>query len=1789
MNGSTIKSRNCCFLIAFTCIGLLGWSHKTYGAEDYSQWAHACTITLNTSASGANVTTAQAGFPVLIRLTNAITAFTFGDAMSGGQDLRFAKSDGTHLPYQIERFDQGNQLAEIWVKVDVNGNDNTQFITMYWGKAGSADSSNGAAVFSNGFLVAAHLNETGNSSSGGYLNAASAGNGTGSGMVSGDETSGIIARGQNFSSIPLTADAAAGQAVVTIAAASTSRFAVGEAVAVSAGGGNSEYKIIQSIDAGTGTITLTTNLVNAYTVAAGSFLARFIRIPSGVNLNAVDFTMSGWVKTTALNGQQYFLNCATVATPNQRFSLGINNTNFYCTKYGDGSVTSPADLNWHYVVATWTNATLLQTLYVDGASVGTHTSGSTNAINGECTIGWRETPNSYEWNGSVDEACVANVARSADWIRLCYQSQMSGASWLSFSSVTVSPPSITSDPSNTTVNAGQTASFTVGASGGGLTYQWQRYVGAAWQDVAGATTATYSFTTAYPTDNGAQFRCHVHNSMGDAYSNAATLTVTCNPPSITQQPLAQSVAAGQNAVFIIGASGQTGYQWQRSNDHGGTWVNVTTGSGGTTNTYTLSTVAGDSGAQFRCQVSNSCGTINSNAVILSVGGCPAPTISSPPHDTTAEVGQTVSFSVTTSGSGLTYQWERSPDGSTWNPVGTNSATFSLTVQSTDNNTRFHCKVTNVCGTTTSYGALLVVCTPPSIATQPAPWTGIAGSTASFSCSVPPAVTSPTYQWQRNDIGGTWGSVPAGNGSGTTTNYTFTAQAADNGISFRCFVTGACSPSVYTNAVTASVCSPPTTTNPSNQSVLEGQPATFSVTAGGGVTYRYQWQYSLDSGVGWSSTSAADTFSTLTFSTLALQNGYRYRCEVWNGCGATPAISTAAVLAVCAPAHMFSQPGNQDKNVGDTAMFTVTATGSLPITFQWQRSPDGTTWANATTGSGGTTNTYTLVTAGSDNNAKFRCMIQNSCGKDSSAVVTLSVCTPPVITVPPHDTNVNPGALVSFKVSVSGTNLTYQWQRSNDGGLNWSIIAGATAPTCTLTTVALDNGAKFMCIVTSKCGSINSSIATLIVCVPVKVTAQNIGRDSVLVGAPITYKMTANGSAVRFQWQKSTDGTTFTPVAGDTLDSISFAAAKSDSGVTWNCVVSGQCGAPITSNPGKVLVYTPVKAAFGLFPPAGIAPLAVTFVDSSTGDFTKRIWAFGDSSTDTNFSGNKSVTHNFNTANNFNVKLLVSGPGGTDTITKQVFTYPLGSDPIQITGSYLTPTKMQIRLTNYGTLTPPAPSIIADSVGLWYKVDSLPATQSQGTFVKWYLPSDLRGRGSEYYDTIPVPALTGSDSVYGITNAILWSDHSYSTFLAGNGFLVLMRDTARVTNDIRISGTYVPDDTALVRLDNVDKIDTLRIDSVGLWYSLTGDTVADFTDKNFTTWLKPAVLAKSGTQYMYPIVNTVFNSEQRTIAVAVIQLGFNRTRSPVNTYKFVVGKPRPANPIHLTARALSPNRIRLTWNNIASAGVERIFIWVRPDSAVPLAIDVTSLNLDTLVPSVADTTIVGSKFNEQTRYYFGAQVYKGGLWSFITAAASANDSTPAALAKLDSNTVRITSLTFDTTVNQIKVCWTLNPIVAESLQVGILYSPDSMPLVDNGNQQVVDVTGISACAYVKLREDLMFDHTYYVSMWLRRPGGKWTDPDPKLHSKDSIHVPLFTWQSVTYSRHVNDTVFAFNNNLRFTNTPDDQSNTPNIVYLRQPDTSWLAGFIPVSIGFEFSNKSAGIPFYVGLKVQSVPTG
>lgn len=129
-----------------------------WALEDYSQWQHSRALRINTTATGADVAGDLHGFPLQVRLDR--TNFEFSQAQPGGKDIRFAKPDGTKLPYEIGYWEPDSGRASLWVLADtVRGHDSSQSIRMHWGKARASDFSNGGRVFrtSDGFVGAWHL------------------------------------------------------------------------------------------------------------------------------------------------------------------------------------------------------------------------------------------------------------------------------------------------------------------------------------------------------------------------------------------------------------------------------------------------------------------------------------------------------------------------------------------------------------------------------------------------------------------------------------------------------------------------------------------------------------------------------------------------------------------------------------------------------------------------------------------------------------------------------------------------------------------------------------------------------------------------------------------------------------------------------------------------------------------------------------------------------------------------------------------------------------------------------------------------------------------------------------------------------------------------------------------------------------------------------------------------------------------------------------------------------------------------------------------------------------------------------------------------------------------------------------------------------------------------------------------------------------------------------------------------------------------------------------------------
>jgi hypothetical protein len=321
------------------------------------------------------------------------------------------------------------------------------------------------------------------------------------------------------------------------------------------------------------------------------------------------------------------------------------------------------------------------------------------------------------------------------------------------------------------------------------------------------------------------------------------------------------------------------------------------------------------------------------------------------------------------------------------------------------------------------------------------------------------------------------------------------------------------------------------TNPTSETVRDGEAASFLATASGTPTPSVQWQVSIDGGSHWNPLPGA-VANVLTFTTVAAYNGYEFRAVFANTVGEV--ISQVATLTVeTEPPVVTTSPASATVVVGHPATFTAAASGLPTPEVQWQVSTNGGAgWSNLP---GATEDSLTIVTTAEENGNKYRAVFTNSVSKATSEAATLTVETLPVVTSSPANRSLVAGQVATFTASAVGLPTPeVQWQVSTNGGAGWSNLPGATEATLTFTTTAQENGNEYRALFTNLVGSVPSATAKLTVETAPVVTKEPTST-SVVAGENARFTASAVGVPTpTVQWQVSTNlGSTW---ANDTSDS-----------------------------------------------------------------------------------------------------------------------------------------------------------------------------------------------------------------------------------------------------------------------------------------------------------------------------------------------------------------------------------------------------------------------------------------------------------------------------------------------------------------------------------------------------------------------------------------------------------------------------------------------------------------------------
>ncbi len=239
---------------------------------------------------------------------------------------------------------------------------------------------------------------------------------------------------------------------------------------------------------------------------------------------------------------------------------------------------------------------------------------------------------------------IATAADNGNQYRAVFTNS-SGTATTTAATLTVNTaPAVTTNPVDTTVCDGATATFTAAASGSPApTVQWQVSSGGPFSDIPGATSTTLMFT-ATTADNGKQYRAVFTNTCGTATTTAATLTVNASTSATT--PADQTVCQGATASFSTTASGTGPFHYA--------WTVDGSPFGGDTSSINVPTGSLSVGTHpVSVTVSGTCGSVVKNATLT----VQAPTATTDPADVSVCMGATASFSTTASGTGpFHYAW-----------------------------------------------------------------------------------------------------------------------------------------------------------------------------------------------------------------------------------------------------------------------------------------------------------------------------------------------------------------------------------------------------------------------------------------------------------------------------------------------------------------------------------------------------------------------------------------------------------------------------------------------------------------------------------------------------------------------------------------------------------------------------------------------------------------------------------------------------------------------------------------------------------------------------------------------------------------------------------------------------------------------------------------------------------------------------------------------------------------------------------------------------------------------------
>jgi hypothetical protein len=699
------------------------------------------------------------------------------------------------------------------------------------------------------------------------------------------------------------------------------------------------------------------------------------------------------------------------------------------------------------------------------------------------------------------------------------------------------PVTISAQSGPTTIVRGESTTVSI-APEGTAPHGIQWYVGTPGNAMAieGATgpehLATPNATTTY--------FASVTNRCGTVTSSPVLITVNepCVPAFIGAQSASTTIIRGESATLSLTPAGSTPRTIQ--------WYRGTTAIDGATNATYLATP--DESTTYSGIVTNACGEASSTPITVIVDdACVPASIAAQSSSATNTRGESTMLSVTPAGSTpRTIQWYAGASVID----GANAPTYEASPTAT---TTYRAVVTNECGEAASTPVTVTVvepCIPATISSQSSSVTIVSGDSTMLSI-VPGGSTPRSIQWYQ----GTPASFLRVDGA-TASTFVIAPIAT---VSYFAVVTNQCGSATsipVTITVTTACVMPSLTAQSGSTSIVRGESTTLSVTASGTAPRTAQWYTGTPANASYIEGATDTTYAASPNATTS------YFAIISNACGATNSSPvTITVTDACVPATIASQSNSTSISSGESALLSVTASGTSPRTIQWYigtpSSPSlivGASSASHTVSPAVTTSYFARVS--------------NSCGSDDSSPVTITVdCSRPSITAHPQSHTIEEGQLATLSVGYDGA-TSVQWY--SDEQSFFAPISGATSSTLQRSPSATH---RYFARVTNSCGSTDSATATITVnppsCNPVFITQQPANR-SITEGQSATLTVGATGTNLQYQWQQNISGV-WTNLTGKTTFSLTVTPPAGTH--QYRVMVSNACGL-MTSGVVTVTVGVP---------------------------------------------------------------------------------------------------------------------------------------------------------------------------------------------------------------------------------------------------------------------------------------------------------------------------------------------------------------------------------------------------------------------------------------------------------------------------------------------------------------------------------------------------------------------------------------------------------------------------------------